>query len=108
MCADAQAVAWMESLMRHEMRPANIAPGIVYMLQGGSDLDAVGPWSPSGPSAHRGEAAGTRWIDSPPHYMILWPFDPRRTGLSATPKRTGSWVMWSGTPYAHLMVNQVP
>jgi hypothetical protein len=40
--------------------------------------------------------------------MILWPFDPRRTGLSATPKRTGSWIMWSGTPYAHLMVNQVP
>jgi len=40
--------------------------------------------------------------------MIMWPFDPATTGLSTTPKKTGSWIMWSGTPYAHLMVNQVP
>jgi hypothetical protein len=101
MCADSQATRWMESLMRHEMRPGNSAPGIIYMLQGGSDLDARSPWSATGSGAGR-------WIDSPPHYMVLWAFDPATTGLSATPKRTGSWIMWAGTPYAHLMVNQVP
>ena len=36
------------------------------------------------------------------------PFDPKSTGLSDKPKQTGSWIMWAGTPYAHLMVNQKP
>jgi hypothetical protein len=38
----------------------------------------------------------------------LWPFDPQATGLSDRPKNTGTWVMWAGTPYAHLMINQKP
>ena len=40
--------------------------------------------------------------------MILWPYDPGASGLPAKPKKTGTWIMWAGTPYAHLMINQVP
>ncbi|HEU4700073.1 MAG TPA: hypothetical protein VFS40_12900 [Gemmatimonadales bacterium] len=100
MCVDAQGLRWLESWMRHDMRPGNTAPGIVYMLQGATDISATDPWARPGRE--------TRWIVSPPHYMVLWPFDTLVTGLSARPKRTGSWIMWAGTPYAHLMVNQVP
>jgi transposase len=31
-----------------------------------------------------------------------------RVALSVEPKQTGTWIMWSGTPYAHLMINQRP
>ncbi|HEY3011135.1 MAG TPA: hypothetical protein VGJ36_00215 [Gemmatimonadales bacterium] len=99
MCLDANGMKWLEAYMAHT-KPANTAPGIAYMLKGGSDISANDPYAKPGKS--------TRFVSSPPHYMILWPFDPETTGLPTTPKKTGSWIMWAGTPYAHLMVNQVP
>jgi len=38
----------------------------------------------------------------------MWPFEPKTTGLPATPSQTGTWIMWAHTPYAHLMINQNP
>jgi len=67
------------------------------MLLGGTD------WSASDPNAHSGTP-----IKEPPHWMIMWPVDSKTTGLSAQPKQTGTWIMWAGTPYSHLMVNQHP
>jgi hypothetical protein len=40
--------------------------------------------------------------------MILWPFDPKTTGLSATRKETGAYIMLAGTPYAHLHIMGQP
>jgi hypothetical protein len=40
--------------------------------------------------------------------MIMWPVDPKTTGLSVEPKQTGTWIMWAGTPYSHLVINQHP
>ncbi len=100
MCADKQAMIWVSSWIKHEPKPANTAPGLVYMLTGGSDISATDPWAKPAP--------GTKWVESPPHYMIIWPYDPVTSGLSAIPKKTGTWIMWAGTPYAHLMINQKP
>ncbi len=50
----------------------------------------------------------TKFITSPPHFMAMLPFGSKTTGLPMTPKKTGSWIMWAETRYAHLMVNQVP
>ena len=100
MCADKQAMMWVGSWLKHEAKPANTEPGVMYMLTGGSDISATDPWAKPGP--------GTKWVESPPHYMIIWPFKPGTSGLSATPKKTGTWIMWAGTPYAHLMINQKP
>ena len=98
MCADKASMQWIESLMAKAPKPANTAPGIVYMLQGGSDISATDPYA----------TKTDHYVASPPHYMILWPYDAKQTGFSTTPKKTGTWIMWAGTPYAHLMVNQVP
>jgi hypothetical protein len=38
----------------------------------------------------------------------MWPFDPKTSGFPAEPKQTGTWIMWAGTPWAHLMINQRP
>lgn len=98
MCADAEGMKWAQSLMSHADKPANTAPGLIYMLAGGTDVSATDPWAKPG--------SGTG-IVSGPHYMVMWPFDAA-SGLPTTPKKSGTWIMWSGTPYAHLMVNGVP
>lgn len=98
MCLDEQGMKWAESWMSKAERPANTAPGIAYMLQGGSDISATDPWA----------TATKKYVASPPHWMLLWPVDATASGLPTTPKKTGTWIMWAGTPYAHLMINQVP
>ena len=98
MCLDKQGMLWAQALMSKAKKPGNTAPGIVYMLQGGSDISATDPFA----------TKTDHFIESPPHYMIMWPYDAKSTGFSTTPKKTGTWIMWAGTPYAHLMINQTP
>lgn len=98
MCADSAGMQWAQALMSHADKPTNTSPGLIYMLGGGTDVSATDPWA---------KPTGGKGIVSGPHYMIMWPF-AATSGLSTTPKKTGTWIMWSGTPYAHLMVNGVP
>ena len=98
MCLDKASMQWVQSWMAKAAKPANTVPGIVYMLQGGSDISATDPFA----------TKTDHFIESPPHYMIMWPYDAKSTGFSTTPKKTGTWIMWAGTPYAHLMINQKP
>ena len=98
MCVDQASMQWVQSWMTKAPKPANTVPGIIYMLQGGSDISATDPWA----------TKTDRFIESPPHYMIMWPYDAKATGFSTVPKKTGTWIMWAGTPYAHLMINQKP
>jgi hypothetical protein len=98
MCLDKVGMQWAQSLMSKSPKPANTAPGIIYMLKGGSDISATDPFA----------TKTDHFVESPPHWMILWPYDAKQSGLPTTPKKTGTWIMWAGTPYAHLMINQVP
>ena len=99
-CANAPAMRWFQSYMNHDVRPANVDPGIVYMLQGAADMPGNDPWAKPDPKA--------KWVVSPAHWMLLWPIDSAGSGFPTTPKKTGTWIMWAGTPYAHLMINQKP
>jgi hypothetical protein len=98
MCIDKAGMEWVQSLIAKKPKPANTAPGLIYMLQGGSDLSATDPFA----------TKTDHYISSPPHFMVMWPYDAKTSGFTTTPKKTGSWIMWAGTPYAHLMVNQTP
>lgn len=98
MCLDEEGMKWVGSLMAHAAKPANTAPGMIYMLAGGSDISATDPWA----------TKTDHFVSSPPHWMLLWPVDGTKSGLATTPKKTGTWIMWAGTPYAHLMINQKP
>lgn len=100
MCLDPQAMIWAQSWMAHDPAPKNTAPGVAYMLTGGSDISANDPWAKIVP--------GQKFVESPPHWMIMWPFTAKETGFSTTPSKKGTWIMFAGTPYAHLMINQVP
>jgi hypothetical protein len=96
-CANAAAMQWGMDMAAGKPKPTNTEPGVMYMLTGGTD------WSASDPHATSGTP-----IKEPPHWMIMWPFDAAATGLSTKPKQTGTWIMYAGTPWAHLMINQAP
>src|SRR5512142_357508 len=96
-CMDAAGLQWVLDWMAHKPKPTNTQPGIIYQLAGATDWSATDPWATSG-KVHT-------WA---PGWVLAWPFDPKTSGFSDQPKDSGTWVMWAGTPYAHLMVMQKP
>jgi hypothetical protein len=93
MCSDAAAMQWAADFKAHKAKPTNTAPGIIYMLAGATQRSDTDPHDTTSPPIAIG-----------PHWMIIWPFDPKVTGLPATHKPTGAYIMWAGSPYAHLHV----
>lgn len=96
-CMDGQAMLWAQAWQTHK-KPTNTSPGVAYMLAGGADYSVTDPYAKKGSRVYR----------YPPHWMIMWPFDPKMSGLSTRYSTSGTWIMWAGTPYAHLMVMQKP
>lgn len=96
-CANEAALQWEKDFAANKPKPTNTEPGIEYMLAGGTD------WSGTDPHATSGTP-----IKEPPHWMIMWPFDSASTALPTTVKLRGTWIMYAGTPWAHLMINQHP
>lgn len=89
--------AWMN---RREPRHARI--GISYMLQGDMPVSNVDPFA-------TGPEPGNEWIqDGGPHIMIVVPDASLLEDLPTDPDNGGPWVMWKGTPYAHIMIPTVP
>jgi hypothetical protein len=79
----------------HKAKPTNAEPGIVYMLAGSTQV------SDPSDNTRAPTTIGPQW-------MIMWPFDPKTTGLSATRKDTGAYIMLADTPYAHLHIMGQP
>ncbi len=98
MCNQAQWDALLGALMSKE--PIDVKEfSISYMLAG--EGDAIGA-SNSDPFA-TAPTADNDWIKEGPHLMILMPDAAALEGLSTDPKDP-VYVMWKGTPYAHIMV----
>lgn len=97
MCLDSNAVKWAVAWAGHTTPPDG-QTGVAYMLQGGTDPSNTDPFATKPASA-----AG--WIKTGPHLMIVG----SKAVLAgypagATPDTSAPYVMWAGTPYAHLMV----
>jgi hypothetical protein len=97
MCADSNATKWAVAWIHHQTPPAG-AVGVMYMLEGGTDASNTDPYATK-------PTAQNDWIKTGPHIMIVgskevlagYPSGPK-------PDTSGPYVMWAGTPYAHLMV----
>jgi len=96
MCLDATWQAWAQAWQNHA-QPNVQSVGLAYMLSGGSDASNTDPFATA-------PAEGHEWIDSGPHIMILLPDMSRADNLSTDPESGGPYVMWKGTPYAHIMM----
>jgi hypothetical protein len=93
MCVDAASLQWFADAKAHKPKPTNMVPGITYMLAGATQRSDSDPHDTT-----------SMPIEIGPHWMIMWPFDPKTTGLPTTHKPTGAYIMWAGSPYAHLHV----
>lgn len=93
MCADKAAMQWNKDFEEHKPKPTTTVPGIEYMLAGATQRSDSDPFDRTSPPIKIG-----------PHWMILWPFDPKTSGLPTKHKATGAYIMWAGSPYAHVHI----
>jgi hypothetical protein len=96
MCVDE---VWM-SLMSALSNKADFKTdqlGISYMLAGDDNVNNADPFDTS-------PDPGEVWVQEGPHLMIIVPDPKMLEGVSDDPKNGGPYVMWKGTPYAHIMV----
>lgn len=91
---------WLNFLHAYMTRtdPSYEEVGFAYMLMG----DA--PVSNSDPYATEPTDTNDWATDIGPHLMILIPDAKLLAGLPTDHRNGGPWVMWSETPYAHIMI----
>ena len=102
-CVDPAGWQWMSDAMSGAVKPTNTVPGIAYMARGGWHWEKDGKITPT----TKGEA-GAKRVKEPPHWMVLGPFDSKASGLPSLPSKFGTYVMYDGTAYSHLMIYQDP
>jgi len=97
MCMDQNAGKWAAAWIGKKAPPDGTT-GVIYMLEGGTDASNTDPYA-TAPTAEN------NWIETGPHIMIVGSKDVL-AGYPSGPKPDTSapYVMWAGTPYAHLMV----
>ena len=93
MCVDAASMQWFSDAKAHKPKPTNTTPGITYMLAGATQRSDSDP-----------NDTTSMPIEVGPDWMIMWPFDPKTTGLPTTHKPTGAYIMFAGSPYAHVHI----
>jgi hypothetical protein len=76
--------------------------GIAYMLQSDMPVSNTDPFATA-------PTPDNEWIqEGVPHIMVLVSDHEMLKGLPVDPDNGGPWVMWRGTPYAHIMIPTVP
>lgn len=97
MCLDDVWLEWAHAWMnRTEPEVDRVAFG--YMLRGGTPSSNVDPYA-------EGRTEDNEWLsESVPHVMMVVPDESWLEGLPTHPSAKGPWVMWRGTPYAHVMI----
>lgn len=94
MCLDEPWLAWADAWMNEG--PVNLTRvGVGYMLAGDSGASNSDPYATE---------PTDDWIVGGPHLMIIVPDPGDLEGVPTDPESGGPWLMWKGTPYAHIMV----
>jgi hypothetical protein len=95
MCMDSEWMEWADAWLNKEDFSAD-ALGISYMLAGDGGASNVDPFAD-------GPTEDNEWIREGAHLMIIAPAELLEA-FPTDPYNGGPYVMWKGTPYAHLMV----
>ncbi len=95
MCLDETWMAWAKAWQAKESFTAE-ALGIAYMLAGDAGASNIDPYA-------EGPSEDNQWIKEGPHLMIIAP-SALLDAYPTDPENGGSYLMWKGTDYQHLMV----
>lgn len=94
MCLDEPWMAWAQAYgAKTDVVIDKV--GIGYMLKGDGGASNTDPYA-EGPTED--------WVETGPHLMVIVPDATAYDALSTDYTTGGPWVMWAGTPYAHIMV----
>lgn len=96
MCGDTAWAAWGDAYMARKA-PPTATLGVAYMLHGDHGASNTDPYAMAASETNQ-------WVVSPPHVMLLVPEMKVLDAVPTDPHAGGPWVMWKGTPYAHVMV----
>lgn len=97
MCMDSNAMKWVEAWIGHKVPPADNV-GLVYMLTGGTDASNTDPYGEQ-------PAEGSDWVKTGSHLMVVGSDSLNRIYSGGEkPDTSKPYVMFGGTPYAHLMI----
>jgi hypothetical protein len=97
MCLDGPWQSWAKAWLSKTPPPPMTGVGVAYMLKGDKGVSNTDPFAMT-------PTPDNQWIKSGPHIMVL-PSDAKMLETYPTdPANGGPFVMWKGTPYAHLMV----
>ena len=97
MCMGPIAMEWAHAWQNHTPPPYKL--GFIYMLNGDAGMSNTDPWATK-------PAPGNHWIKTGPHVMMVGLAVKKMTGFPrrSDPDPTKPYVMWSGTPYEHVML----
>ena len=98
-CADGQSMLWMQAYLSGTKPGGDMSSdGYAWMLHGDMGEDNTKPLV-----FNEEDAAEGHWIESGPHLMRM-PKDPASLEGMTTDFNSGEpYVMFAGTPYAHVM-----
>jgi hypothetical protein len=95
MCMDSEWMKWADAWGNKKEYSAE-SLGISYMLAGDEGASNIDPYA-------EGPTDDNEWVKEGAHLMILAPAELLEA-FPTDPDSGGPYVMWKGTPYAHLMV----
>ncbi len=96
MCMDGAWMEWAHAWMTRS--PVEVDRlGVSYMLQGDAGGSNIDPFA-------EGPTPDNEWVTEGPHLMVIVPNLEDLEGLPTDPHNGGPYVMWRGTPYAHIMI----
>lgn len=98
MCNDAQWETMITAMMTKQPFTAT-GFGTSYMLAGDGEAAGVSNQDPYATEA----TADNDWVKEGPHMMLIVP-DPAMLERVSTDPKDPVYVMWKGTPYAHIMI----
>ena len=97
MCLDGQWLKWADAWVNKKDATGVTEIGIAYMLGGGWDASNTDPYATM-------PADIKNAVPSGPHLMVILPDPTALDNLPTDYTSGGPWVMWKGTPFAHIMI----
>jgi hypothetical protein len=95
-CLDQRWQAFFEAY-EQKKAPVISGVGVAYMLRGSRSPSNTDPFAETPPP-------GAEWIEDGPHVMVILPDPALLNSFPSDHHSGGPYVMYRGTPYAHLMV----
>jgi hypothetical protein len=98
-CLDAQWMEWLDAYA-NKRAPNITGIGLAYMLAGDTPDGGASNTNPYDTAP----TADNHWVVEGPHVMVLLPDTAALESMTAAHDTGGPYVMWKGTPYAHIMM----